>query len=308
MRVVDVTDPADPLLDDLRDLNNSDRRPDLPGGRGLVIAEGTYVVGRMLLSRFTPHVMLGTDTRLSQLRREASAEGWDADERAGDAVYLRASKELISEVIGFRSSRDILAAADRPEPLSVESVVAGTGVPGGPGGSAGVGRGAAAADRGVGRGEGGARTLVVLEGVNDPENLGAIFRNCAALGVDGVLFGAAAGDPLYRRVVRVSMGHVLRLPFAHLPGTPTTWQHSLDGLHEQGFRTIALTPYADTPLSRAVDAEKVAFLLGAEGPGLTEHAMRACNVRAAIPMTDGTDSLNVATAAAVAFYERAREG
>ena len=278
MRVVDVTDPDDPLLDDLRDLNKSDKRPDLPGGRGLVIAEGTYVVGRMLLSRFTPHVMLGTDLRLEQLRREATAEGWDADERAGDAVYLRASKDLISEVIGFRSSRDILAAADRPEPLSVESVVDG------------------------------AQTLVVLEGVNDPENLGAIFRNCAALGVDGVLFGAAAGDPLYRRVVRVSMGHVLRLPFAHLPGTPTTWQRSLEGLHEQGFRTVALTPYADTPLSRAVDAEKVAFLLGAEGPGLTEHAMKACDVRAAIPMADGTDSLNVATAAAVAFYERAREG
>ena len=278
MRVVDVTDPADPRLDDLRDLNKSDRRPDLPGGRGLVIAEGTYVVGRMLLSRFDPHVILGTDSRLAQMRRETAAEGWDADERAGDAIYLRASKDLISEVIGFRSSRDILAAADRPEPLSVESVVDG------------------------------AQTLVVLEGVNDPENLGAIFRNCAALGVDGVLFGAAAGDPLYRRVVRVSMGHVLRLPFAHLPGTPTTWQRSLEGLHEQGFRTVALTPYADTPLSRAVDAEKVAFLLGAEGPGLTEHAMKACDVRAAIPMADGTDSLNVATAAAVAFYERAREG
>ena len=278
MRVVDVTDPADPLLDDLRDLNKSDKRPDLPGGRGLVIAEGTYVVGRMLLSRFAPHVMLGTDMRLEQVRREAAAEGWDADEKAGEAVYLRASKDLISEVIGFKSSRDILAAADRPEPLPVASVVEG------------------------------ARTLVVLEGVNDPENLGAIFRNCAALGVDGVLFGASAGDPLYRRVVRVSMGHVVRLPFAHLPGTPTTWQRSLDDLREQGFRSVALTPSADTPLSRAVDAERVAFVLGAEGPGLTEHAMKACDVRAAIPMTDGTDSLNVATAAAVAFYERAREG
>lgn len=277
MRVIDVTDPADPLLDDLRDLNKSDKRPDLPGGRGLVIAEGTYVVGRMLLSRFRPHVMLGTGMRLEQLRREATAEGWDADEKAGDAVYLRASKDLISEVIGFKSSRDILAAADRPEPLPVEQVVDG------------------------------ARTLVVLEGVNDPENLGAIFRNCAALGVDGVLFGASAGDPLYRRVVRVSMGHVLRLPFAHLPGTPTTWQRSLEDLREQGFRSVALTPSADTPLSRAVDAERVAFVLGAEGPGLTEHAMKACDVRAAIPMTDGTDSLNVATAAAVAFYERSRE-
>ena len=295
MQVVDVTDPDDPLLDDLRDLNKSDKRPDLPGGRGLVIAEGTYVVGRMLLSRFTPHVMLGTDSRLEQLRREATAEGWDADERAGDAVYLRASKDLISEVIGFKSSRDILAAANRPEPLSVESVVSGAGVPGGPGWLGGS------------AGPSGTRTLVVLEGVNDPENLGAIFRNCAALGVDGVLFGAAAGDPLYRRVVRVSMGHVLRLPFAHLPGTPTTWQRSLEDLSAQGFRTVALTPSADTPLSRAVDAQKVAFVLGAEGPGLTEHAMRACDVRAAIPMTDGTDSLNVATAAAVAFYERARE-
>lgn len=276
MHVVDVSDPADPRLDDLRDLNNSDRRPDLPGGRGLVIAEGTYVVGRMLLSRFRPHVLLGTDARLTQLRREAAAEGWDADERAGGAVYLRTTKDVLSEVIGFRSSRDILAAADRPAPLPVEEVLDG------------------------------ARTLVVLEGVNDPENLGAIFRNCAALGVDGVLFGAAAGDPLYRRVVRVSMGHVLRLPFAHLPGTPTTWQRSLEDLRERGFRTVALTPSADTPLSRAVDADRVAFVLGAEGPGLTEHAMRACDVRAAIPMTDGTDSLNVATAAAVAFYERSR--
>lgn len=276
MHVVDVSDPSDPRLDDLRDLNNSDRRPDLPGGRGLVIAEGTYVVGRMLLSRFRPRVLLGTDSRLQQLRREATTEGWDADERADDAVYLRTTKDVLSQVIGFRSSRDILAAADRPEPLAVDEVVDG------------------------------ARTLVVLEGVNDPENLGAIFRNCAALGVDGVLFGAATGDPLYRRVVRVSMGHVLRLPFAHLPGTPTTWQWGLDDLRERGFRAVALTPAAETPLSLAVDAEKVAFVLGAEGPGLTEHGMRACDVRAAIPMTDGTDSLNVATAAAVAFYERAR--
>src|SRR5690606_32356379 len=94
VHVVDVSDPADPRVDDLRDLNNSDRRPDLPGGRGLVIAEGTYVVGRMLLSRFRPHVILGTDARLQQLRREAAAEGWDADERAADAVYLRTTKDV----------------------------------------------------------------------------------------------------------------------------------------------------------------------------------------------------------------------
>src|SRR5699024_6671081 len=125
VHVVDVPDPADPRLDDLRDLNNSDRRPDLPGGRGLVVAEGTYVVARMLLSRFTPHVLLGTDARLAQLRREAAAEGWDADDEAGQAGFLRASREGISEVIGFRSSRDILAAAERPAPLPVADVVDG---------------------------------------------------------------------------------------------------------------------------------------------------------------------------------------
>src|SRR5699024_4550705 len=189
---------------------------------------------------------------------------------------LRASREVISEVIGFRSSRDILAAAERPAPLPVADVVDG------------------------------ARTLVVLEGVNDPENLGAIFRNCTALGVDGGLFGAATGDPRYRRVVRVSMGHVLRLPFAHLPGSPTTWQRSLQDLREQGFRIVALTPSGDVPPARAVESARVAFVLGAEGPGLTEPAMRACDVRATLPMTPGTDSLTVATAAAAAYYARAR--
>src|SRR5699024_11862552 len=120
------------------------------------------------------------------------------------------------------------------------------------------------------------------------------------------LFGAATGDPLYRRVVRVSMGHVLRLPFAHLPGSPPTWQRSLQDPREQGFRIVALTPSGDVPLARGVESGRVACVLGAEGPGRTAHAMRACDVRATIPMTPGTDSLNDATAAAAAFYERAR--
>ena len=153
----------------------------------------------------------------------------------------------------------------------------------------------------------GARTLLVLEGVGDHENIGAMFRNAAGMGVDGVLFGAACADPLYRRAVRVSMGHVLRTPFAHLPGTTTTWQRSLDQLHDEGFRTVAMTPgEGSVPLWEAMAAEKVAILVGAEGPGLTEHAMRAADVRARIPMAEGTDSLNVATAAAIGFYERLR--
>ena len=121
MLVVDITDPADRRLDDLRDLNHSDRRPDLPGGRGLVIAEGTYVVGRMLLSRFRPHLLLGTDARLQQLRREAAAEGWDADERAGDAVYLRTTKDGRTALLAY-SALDRLTAGAGDVPWALMTV------------------------------------------------------------------------------------------------------------------------------------------------------------------------------------------
>lgn len=283
MRIVDVADPADARLDDIRDLNHPERRPDLPGGRGLVVAEGVFVVGRMLLSRFRPHLLVGTASRFDRLRADAAAEGWNAGAAlaaAGDPPCLRVSRELLGEVIGFRSTRDLFAVARAPEPLTVDEALDSVD----------------------------ARTVVVLEGVNDPENIGSIFRGVAALGADTVLFGASTGDPLYRRVVRVSMGHVLRVPFAHLGGTPTTWQRGLDALHRRGFRSVALTPSGDRTVAEALadGPERVALVVGAEGPGLTEHAMRACSVRAGIPMAPGTDSLNVATAATLALYERMR--
>lgn len=154
----------------------------------------------------------------------------------------------------------------------------------------------------------GATTVVVLEGVGDHENIGSMFRNAAGMGVDAILFGNGCADPLYRRVVRVSMGHVLRLPYAQLDGTYTTWQRSLQELSHAGFHLVSLTP--DPEAVHLEDAlagkDKVALLVGAEGPGLTEHAMRATDVRARIPMAPGTDSLNLATSAAIAFYERDR--
>ena len=146
----------------------------------------------------------------------------------------------------------------------------------------------------------------MLEGVNDHENLGSIFRNAAGLGVDAIVFGTGCADPLYRRAVRVSMGHALLVPYA--------WTADMAGdlklLRDNGFRLLAMTP---DPAARtlaeamtAVAGERVAILVGAEGPGLTETAMRASDMRVRIPMSRGTDSLNVATAAALAFYERAR--
>jgi tRNA G18 (ribose-2'-O)-methylase SpoU len=148
--------------------------------------------------------------------------------------------------------------------------------------------------------------VAVLEGVNDHENLGALFRNAAALGVDAVLLGPRCSDPLYRRSVRVSMGHVLRVPFVELPGP---WPASLDVLKAAGLRVAALTPAADAqPLTAqpftaaSPTGQRVAVLLGAEGPGLTPEALAAADVRLRIPMAPGVDSLNVATAAAVAFH------
>lgn len=265
--VCDIIDPDDARLDDFRDLNSIDRRPDLPSGKGLVIAEGVLVVQRMLASRFVPSAFLGTDRKFAELKAELVGSA---------APYYRVSAEVMARVVGFHLNRGVLAAARRPPELSVAQVV----------------------DR--------ARTVVVLEGVNDHENLGAIFRNAAGLNVDAVVFGSGCADPLYRRAVRVSMGHALLMPFAWA----TDWPADLSTLRQQGFRLLAMTPNVDaTQLSvamAAVHGERVAVLVGAEGPGLTRAAMQASDLRARIPMSRGTDSLNVATAAALAFYERAR--
>ncbi|MBY6685302.1 RNA methyltransferase [Rhodococcus sp. BP-149] len=266
VHVVDITDPADPRLDDFRDLNSSDRRPDLPEGKGLVIAEGVLVVQRLVASRFQPLSLLGVERRLGEL----------ADDLVDvDVPFYRTTADVMAEAVGFHLNRGVLAAARRPAPLDLADVVAD------------------------------ARTVAILEGVNDHENLGSMFRNAAGLGADAVLFGGACADPLYRRSVRVSMGHVLRVPFATVPD----WPRGLSVLRDNGFQLVSLTPNPTAvPLAEAMTGEKVALLLGAEGPGLTEHAMRATDVRARIPMAPGTDSLNVATAAAMAFYERVRTG
>ena len=267
--VCDIDDPGDARLDNFRDLNSIDRRPDLPSGKGLVIAEGVLVVQRMLASPFTPLAFLGTDRRLTEL---------NADLHGNSAPYYRVSAEVMAEAIGFHLNRGVLAAARREPERTVTAVV----------------------ER--------ARTVVVLEGVNDHENLGAIFRNAAGLDVDAVVFGSGCADPLYRRAVRVSMGHALLVPFARA----NDWPAGLKTLQQSGFRLLAMTPGADAKtLSEAmaeVHGERVAILVGAEGPGLSYAALKASDLRVRIPMSRGTDSLNVATAAALAFYERARVG
>jgi len=270
--MIHITDPADPRLDDVRDLKTMDN------AKGLVFGEGPLVGGRVIDSRYPLRCVVGFEKKLNTFLAQREEEGLPPIDVS---VYV-VTRELLAEVAGYDMHRGIIAVADRAPERDVDKLLD-------------------------------SRTLVVLEGVGDHENIGAIFRNAAGMGVDGVLLGAGTADPLYRRSVRVSMGHVLRLPFAHLEGTVTTWQRSLEQLREAGFRLVSLTP--DDKAAHLANAliddtgapyEKVALLVGGEGPGLTEHAMRATDIRARIPMANGTDSLNVATSAAIAFYERDR--
>jgi tRNA G18 (ribose-2'-O)-methylase SpoU len=262
VRMIQVGDPADPRLADFRDLTRADRRPDRPGGKGLVIAEGVVVVRRLLASPYPLRAVLGIARRIEELVEELAVES---------APVYSTTAEVMAQVVGFHLNRGVLAVADRVSAASPERVVAH------------------------------ARRLAVLEGVGDHENLGALFRNAAAFGVDGVLLGPGCSDPLYRRSVRVSMGHVLAVPFAPMP---EPWPAGLKWLRDQGFRVLALTPNGPAALRDELAAtDRVAVLLGSEGPGLTQEALDAADAAVRIPMVPGVDSLNVATAGAVAFYE-----
>jgi tRNA G18 (ribose-2'-O)-methylase SpoU len=260
---LEITDAQDPRVDDFRDLKAGDRRPGEPRGTGPVIVEGVPAVRRLLASPYRVRAVLGVPGRVAALDLPDDVPAYEAD------------RWVLSEVIGFRLTRGVVASADRRPPEDPVELVRGPD-PAAP------------------------RRLAVLEGLNDAENLGSIARSAVALGIDALLLDPRCADPLYRRAVRVSMGHVLALPFAVLPD----WPAGLELLHEAGYLTVAMTPAADAVDLATVDAQahpRTALLLGAEGPGLTPEAQRAARTRARIPMRSGVDSLGVAAAAAVAF-------
>jgi tRNA G18 (ribose-2'-O)-methylase SpoU len=258
-----ITDPDDPRVADFRDLKAGDRPAGLPRGVAPVIVEGVPAVDRLLASPYRVRAVFGVPGRVAALDLPEGVAAYEAD------------KWVLSEVIGFRLTRGVLASADRRPPADLDALLAGPD-PAAP------------------------RRLAVLEGLNDAENLGSIARSAVALGVDGLLLDPRCADPLYRRSVRVSMGHVLALPFAVLPD----WPGDLARLHDAGYLTVALTPAPDAVDLTEVDAvasPRTAVLLGAEGPGLTVGAQEAAMVRARIAMRPGVDSLGVAAAAAIAF-------
>ncbi len=257
-----ITDPQDPRVADFRDLKAGDRPAGRERGTGPVIVEGVPAVQRLLASPYRVRAVLGVPGRVAALDLPEGIPAYEAD------------KWLLSEVIGFRLTRGVVASADRRPPGDLDGLLAGPD-PAAP------------------------RRLAVLEALNDAENLGSIARSAVALGVDGLLLDPRCADPLYRRSVRVSMGHVLALPFAVLP----EWPAGLASLHDAGYTTVALTPAPDAVDLGDLDPAahpRTAVLLGAEGPGLTPEAQRAATVRARIPMRAGVDSLGVAGAAASA--------
>jgi tRNA G18 (ribose-2'-O)-methylase SpoU len=225
--------------------------------RPAVIVEGVTALEQVPGSRFPLRSVLCFPRHEARVR---TIVGDDAD-------VLLAEEDVLRETVGFSLHRGVVAAVERPAPLDPLPLLAG------------------------------ARVVAVLERLNDIENLGALFRNARAFGVDAVLLDAETADPLNRRTVRVSLGHVLCVPFARLP----TWPPDLPG-----FTTVALTPSASLDLRALDPAPRTALVLGAEGAGLTDAALAAADARARIPMADGVDSLNVATAAAIAFYELTR--
>jgi tRNA G18 (ribose-2'-O)-methylase SpoU len=206
---------------------------------------------------------------------DAKRVGQFADLDRGGAPMYAATQQVLEAATGFHVHRGVLASFRRRPLPSAEEVLAA------------------------------ARRVAILEDVNNHTNLGAIFRGAAALGMDAVLLSPSCADPLYRRSVRVSMGEVFAVPYATL----APWPDGLETVRAAGFHVVAMTPAADAvPLQDLTPAvrSRPAVLLGAEGPGLSAKALAASDVRAAIPMKRGVDSLNVAAASAVAFWELCR--
>ncbi len=282
MPVIAIDDLSDPRLGDYRHVPD----PELLRRGDIFVAEGRLVVRALLASpRLTTRSLLVTEAALAALRDLIELRLPALD------VFLVPAR-AIEALTGFNIHRGCLAIGERPAPLSIDALLSGGSRP----------RPGFSGDAVLLTG-GAARTLVVLEQVGNADNVGAVFRNAAAFGVDAVILGPNCCDPLYRKAIRVSMGTALRVPF--IPAD--TWPGVLGRLREHGFTVAALTPRPEaTPLDRFaagwLHGGRLALLAGSEGDGLSDAALEAASVPLRIPLAPGVDSLNVATAVAVALY------
>ncbi len=259
--VIRIEDPEDPRLADYAALTDAALRKRYEHAHGVLIAEGPTPVRALVTSSYPVRSLLVAERRLGSLS--------DVLTRTSAPVYV-VPQEVLEAVVRFRLHQGVLACGTRHPPPAIDELLAP------------------------------ARTVAVLEGLNDHENLGTLFRSARALGVDAVVLGPGCADPLYRRSVRVSMGHVLHVPHARADDE----RSPLETLHAAGFTSLALTP---DPSARSIETyrrlpgQRVAILLGAEGPGLSAATLDRAHQRLRIPMAHGVDSINVAAAGAVAF-------
>ena len=229
---------------------------------GLFVAEGRLVVRRLIDQRHW-----AIDSIL--LTQPAADALVDMLPKTDAPIYV-ASQEVMNEIAGFNIHRGCLALVRRPATPTLDRIAAGP-----------------------------LSRVLVLEGVNNPDNVGGLFRSAAAFGVELVVLGPNSGDPLYRKAIRTSMGATLSVPFVRAP----QWPGVIADLRTDGFTVIALTPgLAAEPLEDVRQVSKLALLVGSEGSGLTPEALKAATLLARIPMTPDVDSLNVTTAASIAMY------
>lgn len=272
--IIEITDFHAPELDPYARLTQNQLRNRLEPEKGIFIAESPKVIDRALDAGYKPVSLL-------MERKQITGPAAGILRRCGDAPVYTADREMLAELTGFELTRGVLCAFHRPAPRPVEELCKN------------------------------ARRVAVLEGIVDSTNVGAIFRSAAALNMDAVLINPSCCDPLCRRAVRVSMGTVFQVPWGQLGETPADWpEKGMDILHSLGFKTAAM---ALSDRSVSIDDEqlakepKLAIVLGTEGDGLAAGTIASCDYTVKIPMSHGVDSLNVAAASAVAFWQLGKQ-
>ena len=261
--IIPITDFSDPALDIYARKTENQLLNREYPEEGIFIAESPKVVARALDAGYEPVSVLVED-------RHIAGEAKEIIDRMGEIPVYTAPFDVLTQLTGFQLTRGVLCAMRRRALPTLAETLAG------------------------------ATRIAVLENVMNPTNVGAIFRSAAALGMDAVLLTPGSSNPLYRRAIRVSMGTVFQVPWTF---APDNWQEELKAL---GFATAALALREDTRSirdERLAKEERLALVLGTEGDGLADGTITSCDYTVKIPMTHGVDSLNVAAASAVAFFQ-----
>ena len=271
--IIEIQNAALPELDVFARLTEAQLRNKQDPEKGLFIAESPKVIERALNAGYEPVSLL-------MEQKHITGDAADIIARCGDIPVYTAEREVLAGLTGYELTRGVLCALRRRPLPSVEDLCAS------------------------------ARRIAILESIVDPTNVGAIFRSAAALNLDAVLVTPTCCDPLYRRAVRVSMGTVFQIPWTRIGNTHTDWPHpGMDQLKALGFKTAAMA-LSDDSVSiddpALASEEKLAIILGTEGDGLSLRTIADCDYTVRIPMAHQVDSLNVAAASAVAFWELRR--